>query len=93
MAAIDSHPNKYKQFKQCTTMITKTNIKRIFLRGSIGGGLACMFGYVGVELADTGGVYWVGCAGLADGRASGIYTAVYIQDPAITYCNKSLFIL
>ena len=73
MSAIDRNSYKYKQIKRCITIITKTNIKRIFLRGIIGGGLACV-GWVCT--ADTGGYYWVKCAVLADERACGIYTVV-----------------
>ena len=42
MSAIDRNSYKYKQIKHCITIITKTNIKRICLRGIIGGGLACV---------------------------------------------------
>ena len=42
--------------------------------------------------ADMGGYYWVECAGLADGRACGIYTAVlslvYLDLTITSYCNK-----
>ena len=42
MSAIDRNSYKYKQNKPCITTITKTDIKRIFFRGTIGGGLACV---------------------------------------------------
>ena len=42
MSVIDRNSYKYKQIKPCITIMTKTDIKRIFLRGTIGEGLACV---------------------------------------------------
>ena len=84
MSAMGRNSYKYKQIKHCITIITKTNITRILLRGIIGEGLACVgwvYGGVAgrrgaVSAASSTGYYWVECAGLDDEKACDIYTAV-----------------
>ena len=63
MSAIDRNSYIYNQIKPCITIITKTDIKRIFFRGTIGGGLACVGwvcrGGAGPRGAVSAAYWWV----------------------------------